>query len=242
MSGMSSTCKPPPYHVTVHQVQEVSLFGSADLSYWRKALVDYALHPAQRNGTAELIVSATRARFMGKCFRELSFSVVVTEMEGTDRRDGVFMFHAYNSSSFFAWVERTFFHTPYVAGDLTVSAGESPFVLLRERREAVFHAQCGSKDLATPRIPERVDEVLWEVPIHLPSKNPAKGRHRLFWARICGATSFLTFDPQQDLWEVDRKPPHRGFDVLAACDFRPREWQIRPAATHSKAKTTYRDS
>ena len=231
------------YQATVHPVQEGTLFGSADLAYWRRVLADYKLLPAQHDGLAEVIVSATSARFMGKRFRELSFSVVVTDVEGADRRDGLFMFHAYNSSAFFAWVERSFFHTPYFTGDLAVSTEEPPSMLLRDGGTAVFHAQCGGRGPATPRKPIRVEEVLWKVPINLPSKDSSmKGRHRMFHARIQGLTSFHAFDPENDVWDVDKAAGRCGFDVLSACSFKPREWQVRHAATHSKGKTIFRNS
>jgi len=234
------TPDPPPkpaYHVTVHPVQEVTLFGTVDASYWRNELAQYALHPSIVDGHAEMIVSSTRARFMGKTFRELSFSVFVSNIENAEHRDGVFMFQAFNSSRFFAWVERTFFHTPYEWGTLEVNAFDKPHFRLCRGGHVLLRGELKGHGPAATQAAEDG----WEGPVYLPTKGARRsGPQRIFFGRLSGLTQVEPFDPALDVWEATPQSAHRVFDMLTACNFKPRQWHIRPAATHSKSKTIKR--
>src|SRR5687768_10385823 len=65
---MSST---PKYVATLSRVREVSLLGTADLGFWQKQLGAVNLAPAEFDGSARVLVSASDATFMGLRFQEL---------------------------------------------------------------------------------------------------------------------------------------------------------------------------
>ncbi|HYR28576.1 MAG TPA: hypothetical protein VEU30_08925, partial [Thermoanaerobaculia bacterium] len=102
------------YVAKLRGVLDVTLTGTTDLDYWRTRL---PMPPLAVNGRAQAMVIAAAARFRGIRFCELSMSVAV---EG-----GAFLLQAFNSVRFFAWSERTFFHTPYAHAPVSVS--ESAF-------------------------------------------------------------------------------------------------------------------
>jgi hypothetical protein len=58
-------------------VREVSLLGSADLTFWKDQLLNEGLVPAEKDGKSQLLVVAAEMKFMGVRFRELSFSVLL---------------------------------------------------------------------------------------------------------------------------------------------------------------------
>jgi hypothetical protein len=59
-------------------VREVSILGTADLSFWKDRLYRQNLLPAERDGQAQIMIVAAESKYMGIRFQELSFSVLVS--------------------------------------------------------------------------------------------------------------------------------------------------------------------
>lgn len=233
---MDSHSARPPYHVTVQPVEEVSLLGIVGPSCLEDIFSSYRLSPIRFGEGVGLMVSATSARFMGKPFRELSFSVLVSDDEGIATGDGAFMLHAFNSSRLFAWVERTFFHTPYYFGDLAVTACGTPSMRLQRNGRMLLDARLSLSN----RTPIRSQEEGWEGPIHL-WKRAGGDPRRLFYARLWGHTRVYAFDSETDVFDLSGGADERPFRWLREGGFQPREWHIRESAVHSKSKTVLRD-
>ncbi len=107
------------YSVIVHHVKEVSLYGSADLPYWRAFLQREGLVPLDDHGQAQLLLIAADMVWNRVRFTELSFSVALARPGAPEQRAGMYLIQAFNSVRWFAWVERTFFQTPYYhAGEI----------------------------------------------------------------------------------------------------------------------------
>ncbi len=226
----------PPYHVTVQPVEEVSLLGTVERSCLEDIFFSHRLTPIMIGDGVGLMVSAASARFMGKPFRELSFSVLVRDEAGIATGDGVFMLHAFNSSRLFAWVERTFFRTPYYSGDLAVSARGTPSVRLKRDERVLLDARPGLSN----RMPIRSQDDGWEGPIHLWKRAGGDSR-RLFFARLWGHTRVYIFDPEVDIFDMSGGIDELPFRWMRDGRFQPREWHIREAAVHSRSKTILRD-
>src|SRR5438128_643219 len=103
-------------------VREVSLLGTADLSYWTDRLLTENLLPAESDGQAQLLTVAADAKYMGVRFRELSFSILVSWSEEGVRQDAAYLARAFNSCGLFAFCERVLFSTPYYHADVRMSA------------------------------------------------------------------------------------------------------------------------
>jgi hypothetical protein len=71
----------------LHNVNEVSLLGAADLENWRRRLEPEQLEPVAHEGRAQLLIIAADAKFMGLRFRELSFSVFARDVSGPDNSE-----------------------------------------------------------------------------------------------------------------------------------------------------------
>jgi hypothetical protein len=212
-------------------VREVSLYGTADLAYWTDQLAPHDLRPLGREGKASLLIIAVEGRFRGVRFRELSFSVAVDVGRSAHAREGAYLVQAYNSSRFFAWCERTFFSTPYSAGDVAVAAADPVSVELRLGAGTVFRvARTGALAAAAA-----VDGG-WDGIVFLPSTQLEKDRS--FYARVRGATTTLPFDPASDTIEINADPAAPVLRSLLNSRFAPTQWQLRPDATHAKS-TTY---
>jgi hypothetical protein len=210
--------------------RDVTLRGGADLGYWKERLAPQGLEPAARDGRAEVMIMAVEGRFRGVRFRELSFSVAADVPGGPPARPGAYLVHAYNSSRFFAWCERTFFSTPYSAGAVSVSLGDRASVGLRLGGRPVFRAAMAA---ARPAVPGA--DGGWEGVVHLPPSRRAGDR--AFFARLRGTTTTCPFDAASDALEISPVPAAPVLAALRDSHFVPAEWQIRPDSTHAKSKT-----
>src|SRR5688572_9891322 len=103
----------PKLSVEISPVREVTLVGTADLSYWTRELDAERLRAADHDGHAQIIITAVASRFLRVAFRELSIAICALDDAADSTCEGVFLAHAFNSVRFFAWSERTFFSTPY---------------------------------------------------------------------------------------------------------------------------------
>src|SRR5262249_18134525 len=87
-------------------VREVSLLGTADLAFWKDRLLREGLTPAESDGQAQLLIIAADSKYMGVRFREMSFSVLVSNREEGPRQDAAYLVRAFNSRRLFALCER----------------------------------------------------------------------------------------------------------------------------------------
>lgn len=148
-----------------------------------------------------MMLIAAEGVFHGIRFRELSISVEQGEREAL-------LLQAFNSNRFFAWCERTFFHTPYVHAGVQVQT-EPPSIAVGDLIRA---------EMLGPREPASAGEESWIGTVHLP-------RQRKFHAELSGFTRRYAF---ADRFETT-------LEVLQG--FRPAEWIVREDATHRKSKT-----
>jgi hypothetical protein len=228
------------YDVEISGVREVSLRGTAELGFWRDRLLSEGFFPVPAKGRAELLVSSTNAKFHGIPFRELSFSVFVSRREDSDEAEGLYLVRAFNSIRFFAFVERTFFSTPYYPGELIVEVGPPARVELREGDRVPLRMTMSMSMSMPPRKSATVRDDGWEGPIFLPRSG--RGGGKLFFARLRGETTVSPFDPVTDVVTIAASPAQPIFDELLRSGFTPREWVVRPNATHGKSKTVPLDS
>jgi hypothetical protein len=233
------------YDVQISGVREVSLVGTSDLLPWQSRLASYDLSPTEKEGRAELLISGCEARFKGIRFRELTISIFVSDHADRSSRDGVFMIHAFNSLRFFAFVERTFFHTPYYYAVIKVHTGPPAGVeMLQDGAVGLRFAMTGNgnavEDFTKSRLPTSVAPDGWEGPIHLPHRRPDRSEPlRLFHGKLMGVTHSYPF-AASDTWSIS---PMKQAPVLAwllESKFEPQEWVVRPNATHGKSKTLTR--
>lgn len=230
-----SSDAPISYDVEISGVQEVSLLGTAELGFWEKKLGPEGFPPLPVDGRAELMVSSTNAKFHGIPFRELSFSVFVSRKANASSAEGVYLVRAFNSVRFFAFVERTFFSTPYSPGDLVVESGPPTRVELRENGRILFHVETpGDRPSSTQ--PSNPQEDEWQGPLFLPLQRRDSAR-KFFYARLRGVTTVVPFDPERDVCTLTASPNYPVFAWLIDSAFTPRKWILRPDATHAKSKT-----
>ena len=202
-------------------VREVTLSGSADLAYWRRRLKAEGLRPAELEGRARFLLIGSEAKFAGLGFRELSFSILLSD-EGS-----AFLLQGFNSSRLFAFSERTFFSTPYLHGQIGVSTRPSPSLTLSRSGTELLRAEMGGGSLVRSGIDG------WEGRVLLRS---AQGEARCFFARIHGATERRPFG-EGDSFLLGRHPGLPLFGELADSGFTPAEWLVRHDAVHRKSKT-----
>ena len=218
-------------------VEEVALHGTAELGFWQAQLSRERLLPIARNGAAQVLITATNARYAGVRFRELSIAVAVRTLEGSERK-GYFLAQAFNSSRLFAFAERTLFSTPYDHGAIAVDARPPASVEMRLRGKVVFSAAmaAGLQRLEGAE-PTAVDE-LWEGPIFLPNRGRKdRGRGKLFFARIAGRTLNYAFAAEQDRLLAIASAEHPPLAWLSESGFAGGRWALRSSAEHARSKT-----
>jgi hypothetical protein len=229
---------PVKWVAELDHVREVSLLGTADLAFWTDQLLHEDLRPAEADGRAQLLISAADSKFAGVRFRELSVSVLVECPEAGAQPDAAYLVGAYNSCRLFAWAERVFFSTPYVAGDVRVSALLPASIHLVKKGQVVFRAEMATDSSGTRREPSRRGEDGWEGPVFLPGKRHGKSlQANLFLARLRGDTRAYPFLPSTDTLEVRPAADGDALQMLRASHFVPREWVVREDARHAKSRT-----
>jgi hypothetical protein len=219
-------------------VREVTLQGSADLSYWRSRLMNEELAPAEHGGKAKILIVAASMTYMGIRFTELSISVRVTARETPAHVNAVFLIHAFNSSRMLALTERAFFRTPYSYGDCRVSTSSPVSIRLIKDRQALFQAVMSAAPSAANRAPSRQGDESWEGPIFLPtgSRLPAS-RGRVFFGRLKGYARVYPFMPETDLVSIMPSPHADVLQALIDSEFIGEEWMIREDGTHARSRT-----
>jgi hypothetical protein len=221
------------YVAEISGVREVSLRCTADRRWWDEELAIVGLEVVEREGRAEIMLSATDARFRGVKFREFSISVLAREIDG--RGDGWYLAHAFNSSRFFAFVERAWFSTPYFHGQITVNALAPAEVDIRAESGSLraTMAQDGGA-----RTPVRQGRETWRGPIFLPPRNgKLSGLRKLFYAKLDGNAQAFPFLQGKDEILIARSAPWPIFGQLADANLTGGEWLLRHSATHAKSRT-----
>jgi hypothetical protein len=231
MTGNTAAIK---YVAEIRSVREVSLLGTADLAFWKDRLKNESLFPTARDGKAQLLIGATDAKFKGIRFREFTISLFVSKSEDATDRDGVFLVLAYNSLRLFAWVERTFFSTPYYFGKVQVLTDRPVCMEVRDRGEIAMRAE-----MSAGNSPVRSAEDGWSGPVFLPRKSACG---KLFYARIGGYTDTYPFLPEQDTLTINPLPNSEVMRRLVESGFSATEWAVRSDAKHAKSKTYDRSS
>ena len=220
--------QPVSYIARIPQLSEVILDGAADLRYWFKALASEGLEPLESSGQASISISATRMQWMGVRFREVVISIPVRSTRGGEV--GAFLLQAYNSVPWLAWMEQTFFHTPYLPAEI---AGQDTLPT-SVRLVQPGHTFLDIRMKTTPPLLRREIE-LWEGPVFLPTGQAR--RSQKFYARLGGESSFYAFTG--GICEYHAGAPEPVWRDLAESGFHPLQWRIRPAAEHARSKTIY---
>jgi hypothetical protein len=223
------------YIAELDHVREIALVGAADLAFWKDRLRPAGLHPTEFGGDALVMISAIESRFLGVAFREATISVSLSAQGGGSGRDGAYLVRAYNSSRFFAFVERACFSSPYVHSDLRIDVRDAASVEIRRGDETDL-SLCMS---ATPgRAPSRRGREDWRGPVFLPSRRTeAAGPSRFFPARVCGESSAYAFSPSEDAVTIRPRRGDSGLLSLVESRFAGREWVLREDGSHAKGKT-----
>ena len=233
--------RPVKWVAELVHVREVSLLGTADLTFWKDRLMKEDLLPAESDGQAQLLIVAADSKFMNVKFRELSFSVLVSQNEEGTQHDAAYLVRAFNSCRLFAFCERVFFSTPYHHGDVRVVASFPASIQLVKNGEIVFRAEMQANASAPGREPSRRGEDGWEGPVFLPENRRGKGRQgNLFIARIRGHTQTYPFLPFKDSVTIRPSPDSEVLQALVDSHFVAKEWAVREDATHAKSKTYQR--
>ena len=221
------------YAAKVDHVRETTLRGLADLAPWQAQLAARGLTAVNRDGRAELMLSATDAKFAGIRFRECSICALVRENESG--AEGWFMAHAFNSSRLFAWCERAFFATPYYTGAVESNA-TPPAKIEASADRGQFRAAMDAS--MRDREPSRRGHESWRGPIFLPSP-PSKPTtiRKLFYTALSGDTQAFPFMPDRDELAVTPTARWPIFAALAESLFTGVEWLLRADASHAKSHT-----
>ena len=218
------------YAADLDNVKEVTLHGTADLSFWETVLRTEALFPYHKAGKADLLLSAIEARWRGFKFREFVIAVGICLDEDGTSLDGYYLPHAFNSSKLLAFSERVFFHTPYFQGDIQLEIKLPAFIELRDRTEVLLHAR-----MSTPDTSPTVEYQEWKGPIFLPNN---RGK---FFAVLAGEAESYPFSSATDRFELKPSARHPIFQQLIESNFAGSVWSLRSSSRHAKSKTYKKD-
>jgi hypothetical protein len=221
------------YVAEIEQVHEVSLRGEAHVEPWEAELASLDLRGAVSDGRVPMMLSATSAKFRGMRFREFSISVLAIE-NGTNA-EGWYLTHAFNSSRFFAWVERTMFATPYYFGSIDVTATAPARIQVASGTGGVSASMAPNR---ASREPRRRGPESWQGPLFLPMRGQGSpSKRKWFYARLSGDADVYAFDPSLDEVTITRAPEWPILAQLDAAGFRGTEWLLRTTGTHAKSQT-----
>jgi hypothetical protein len=229
------------YVAALKHVSEVALPGTADLAFWSDALEHAGLHPTECDGRAQLMISAVEARFLGVIFQEASICVFVSSRKGGSGQDGVYLPRAFNSSRFFAFVERQWFSTPYVHASLRIGARNPASIEISRDGKTVLTAMMSA---ALPgRSPSRIGHEDWRGPVFIPKTRAKRNQlDKFFHASVSGTNSIYPFLSSEDRTAIQPTKDDMDVKSLLESSFTASEWAIREDATHAKGKTVERDS
>ena len=217
---------PVQYAADLNNVKEVTLHGTADLSFWEAVLHKERLFPYQETDKAVLLLSATQARWKGLKFREFIISVAVCLDKNGTRLEGYYLPAAFNTSKLLAFSERVFFRTPYLQADIQLQDGPPVSIRLQDRTETLLHAE-----LSVPDTQPITAYQAWKGPVFLPN-NSGK-----FFVVLAGETVQYPFSPATDRFELSPSARHGIFQQLIESNFIANLWSLRSNARHARSKT-----
>jgi hypothetical protein len=218
---------------TVKNVKEVALVASANLAFWREKLATGHLFPYNRNGKAELLMSANSFLYQGKKTNEFIVSLTVSKHPDGASMDGAFLLQAFNSSRLFAWIERTFFQTPYNSAAIRLENSIPAFFILSHKREQLIEANMVEIVQRSGK-----EDQLWEGPIFLPQPGDLHSKSLNFYnARLGGPTDIYPYNPDQNAFNLHFHPSYPFIQWLTDSDCKPLEWRIRNNAAHARSQT-----
>jgi hypothetical protein len=221
------------YTVEVQDVRELNLVGTADLAYWTAHLAGTGLTPLSRDGQAEISLGATDLAWMGWRFNESIAVLTLAEPCAPNAAAGGYLLHAFNSRPALAYMERTFFRTPYYPAAIQLSGQAPARFQVTDRVGGGLRAEAGP----TPR-PTQSTRETWQGAVHLPRQRAApQGRAGYFYARLAGPGEAYPFVYGPDTLTLTPSSESPVIEWLQASHFIPREWRFRPGATHSKSRT-----
>jgi hypothetical protein len=224
------------YVAEIDQVHEVSLRGEALVEPWTAELAALGLQAVRSSNRVAMMLSSTSARFRGMRFREFSISVLAREVD--TGAEGWYLAHAFNSSRFFAWVERTMFATPYYFGAIEVKAMAPARVHVSAGNGVISVSMASDTD---GRHPIRSGPESWAGPLFLPTRTKTSAAPRnWFYARLSGNADVYAFSPGKDEVTIAPAPQWPALAQLAAADFQGTEWLLRTSAVHAKSRTYQR--
>jgi len=212
------------YVAKIHNVTEVILSGRADLAYWQTHLQSANLTPCAAQGQAYLQLSATSAKWYGVPFREFTVSIGVGELNASGQPREFYLAHAFNSLTAFAWLERTFYKSPYFPGQIDVESTPARLAVTLDGTRA-FEATMSNRVE-----PARTTDEDWFGPIYLPD------RTSVFYARLAGQTETRDF-AAPDSFVIQSVATAPIFQRLIDSHFAPQAWHVRSAAAHAKSQT-----
>lgn len=227
----TSSSSTPKYAADLDNVREVTLHGTADLSFWEAVLHKERLIPYHQEDKAVLLLSAIDAKWRGFRLREFVIAVGVCLNENEAKLDGYYLPHAFNSSKLLAFSERVFFQTPYFQGDIQLDSKFPASIKLRDKAEVLFNAEMSVQDTAPI-----IEYQEWKGPVFLPNN---RGK---FFAILAGDTESYPFSPATDQLEFTPSARHRIFQQLIESNFTGKTWSLRNHSRHAKSKTYKRDS
>lgn len=225
------------YIATLSNVKEATLLGVADSGFWTQRLEPVGLTPRERDGRAQLVISAVDSKYMGVRFRELVIAVSAVPVDGPPPKDSLYLVHAFNSSRLFSLIERGWFSTPYYFSDIEVDAALPASTRVIAGGASLFCAEMRGGASPAKRESMRQDAEVWEGPIYLPrSKRDAGRRGQLFYAKLGGPANVYAFS-QDDLLTIQPAPAAPVLQWLIESRFTPQEWLIRDRALHARSRT-----
>ena len=219
------------YAADLDNVREVTLHGTADLSFWKTELHKESLIPYHQENKGVLLLSAIDAKWRGFKFREFVIAVGVCFRKDGANLDGYYLPHAFNSSKLLVFSERVFFQTPYFQGDIQLENRLPASIKLQDRTEVLLNAEMSVQD--TPPITEYQE---WRGPVFLPNSRSK------FFAVLAGETESYPFSSATDRLELKPSPRHPIFQQLIESNFAGKTWSLRSSSRHAKSKTYKRDS
>jgi hypothetical protein len=225
--------EPIQYSVEVKAVRELNLVGAADLAYWNAHLAGTGLSALDHNGQAEISLGATDLTWMGVRFNESIVVLSLAEACAPHAAAGGYLLHAYNSKPVLAFMERTFFKTPYYPAAIGLSGQAPARFQVADRAGGGLRAEAGASQR-----PTRATDDLWQGAVHLPrQRNAPQGRAGYCYVRLAGPGEAYPFVYGSDTLTLTPSAESPVLEWLRASHFIPREWRYRPAATHSKSRT-----
>lgn len=229
-AGAFAAPSPQPYTIVLEKVQEVCLLGRADLDYFTRLLAPEGLHPTVREGFAEVMMCAVDSVYGGTRYVEAPLSVFTSEVAGGAERSGAFLLRAYNTSRFFAWVERVRNHAPYYHAKIPRGYHKAQsYLTLMYHGKSVLDARMSGKSEGS-----LADVSVFEGPLQFPvSLAPRGSKGVQMWAKLEGELIRYPFVAGQDTMEIGAASIDSYAQILRDSHFEPQEWLLREVGRHS---------